>query len=72
MTATITPIERQPLPSHETIPLDVREKTQALSSKMGRISRVLTANAALPEMRRQAKDDLAALAKDALNLWAVL
>ena len=72
MSAIITPIERSKLPDHETIPLDVREKTQALSSKMGRISRVLTANAALPEMRKAAKDELAALAKDALNLWSIL
>lgn len=66
------PMKKAPLSQHETIPPDVREKTQALSSKMGRISRILTANAALPEMRRQAKDELAALAKDALNLWSVL
>lgn len=69
MSATITPMERKPLPDHETIPLDIREKTQALATRMGRINRVLTGNAALPEMRRQAKDELVALAKDALALW---
>lgn len=65
------PIKR-PLPTHETIPADVREKAGALHSRMERIRRVLTAASALPEVRRVAKDDLVALSKEALNLWSLV
>lgn len=68
MSATITPMERHKLPEHVTNEPEIREKAQALSSRMGRIARVLTANAALPEMRRAQRDELVALAREALML----
>ncbi len=72
MTATVTPMERPRLPEHITNTPEERERVQALSAKMGRISRVLSANAALPTMRGQAKDDLVKLASEALDLWGIL
>lgn len=66
------PMERPKLPEHVTNPPDVREKTQALSARMGRIARVLTSPAALPERRREAKDDLVVLSKEALQLWGLI
>lgn len=66
------PIKRPPLPQHETIPSDVREKAGSLTSRMGRINRVLSAPSALPETKRQAKDDLVVLSKEALALWSLI
>lgn len=63
---------RAPLPQHETIPNDVRERAGALVSRMERIRRVLTATSCLPERRREAKDELVSLSKEALALWAIL
>ena len=72
MTATITPMERPKLPAHVTNDPDIRERAQALSARMGRIARVLSSPAALPERRREAKDDLVVLSKEALQLWSVI
>lgn len=66
------PMERKPLPAHVTNPMDVREKAQALSARLGRINRVLASPAALPERRTEAKDELVVLSKDALALWSLL
>ncbi len=62
------PLTRPKLPEHVTNEPGVREAAQALSARMGRISRVLTANAALPTMRAAQKDELVALAREALML----
>ncbi len=66
------PMERPRLPEHVTNSPEERERVQALSAKMGRISRVLSANAALPAMRATAKDDLVSLVREALDLWGIL
>lgn len=62
------PLKKPLLAAHEDNPLAVREAAQALSSRMGRIARVLTAPAALPDRRAEAKAELVALATEALNL----
>lgn len=66
------PMERKPLPQHETIPSDVREKAGALAARMNRIQRVLTAASALPGTRQAAKDELPLLAREALALWSLV
>lgn len=72
MSDRVVPMARPKLPAQVDIPADVREKTAALSARMNRIARVLNAPACLPERKREAKDELAALAKDALNLWSLV
>ena len=66
------PLKRELLPRHEDIAPEVRAAAQSLHAASGRISRVLTANAALPDMKAQAKADLIALARDALTLHGAL
>lgn len=66
------PMERPKLPEHVTNPMDVREKAQALSARIGRINRVLASPAALPERRREAKDELVVLSREALQLWSLV
>ena len=66
------PFKPAPLPQHETIPNEVRERAGALHSRMDRIRRVLTAASALPATRAQAKDDLVVLSKEALALWSIV
>jgi hypothetical protein len=66
------PLQRPLLAEHITNEPAVREAAQALSSHCGRIARVLTSPAALPERRADAKAELIALAADALQLWSLL
>lgn len=53
-------------------PIDVRERAAALLSGAQRINRVLNSPAAHPDVRRQAKDQLVALSKEALSLWSLI
>ncbi len=62
------PLQRPKLPEHITNEPEVKERAQALGARMGRIQRVLTANAALPAMREAQKEELVALAREALDL----
>jgi hypothetical protein len=66
------PLQRPLLAEHVTNEPEVRERAQALSSRCGRIARVLTSPAALPERRADAKAELIALATEALNLRGLL
>lgn len=66
------PIKPAPLPQHETIPADVRTRATDLKACMERINRVLSAPSCLPERRREAKDGLVTLSKNALALWSLL
>lgn len=66
------PMTRAPLPRHEDIPPEVRAAAQSLHALSGRISRVLTTNAAMPDMKAQAKAELIALARDALALHGAI
>lgn len=67
------PLERKPpLPQHETIPNEVREKMGALVARAESIRRVLGANSALPGTRQTAKDQLPLLAREALELWSLI
>lgn len=68
----VIPMERSPLPVHETLPTGIRTQAQALGALSGRVVRILNSNAALPDMKRQAKEDLVVLARDALELWGGL
>lgn len=72
MSANVTPMERPKLPEHVTNAPDVRERAQALSARMGRIARVLSSPAALPERRCEAKDELVVLSREALSLWSLI
>lgn len=69
---TIVPMERPLLAAHEDNPPAIREAAQALSARCGRIARVLSSPAALPERRAEAKAELVALATEALNLRTLL
>lgn len=66
------PLKRPLLPSHDDIAPEIRAAAQSLHALSGRISRVLTTNAAMPGMKTQAKLDLITLARDALNLSGAL
>lgn len=66
------PLKSAPLAQHVSIPNDVREKCGELDAMMNQIKRVLMQPSALPEQRKAAKDKLALLAKDALQLWSLL
>lgn len=72
MTPHLVPVAREPLPQQETIPNDVRQKADALAARMTRIRGVLTSASCLPERRREAKDELVTLSKEALALWSLL
>lgn len=66
------PMERPKLADHTTNPPEVRERAQALAARLNRINRVLVSPAALPERRREARDDLILLAREALDLWSLI
>lgn len=68
MTLRAVDTERDPLPKHEDNPPAVREAAGALSVQASRIAGTLRTNAALPDMRARAKEELAALAMNALAL----
>ena len=68
---TVTPI-RQSLPQHDDIPPAVREKAGELDASMNRIKRALLRPAVMPGVREAAKDELVALARDALVLRGML
>ena len=72
MMADPIPLKRVPLPKHEDVPPEVRAAAQSLHALSGRISRVLTANAAMPDMKANAKAELITLARDALALHGAL
>ena len=62
------PMERPKLQKHIDTPPEVREAAVALSVAASRIAGILRTNAALPEMRAKARDDLLAVAEQALAL----
>lgn len=64
--------ERDPIPDHVDNPLDVRQASASLTSRVDRVKRVLGQPAALPEARRRAKDELVALSREALALWGLV
>lgn len=72
MTLRAVDTERDPLPKHEDNPPAVREAAVAVSVRAGRIAGVLRTNAALPDMRARAKEELATLAMEALALRALI
>lgn len=63
----VTGNARTPL---ETIPLDVRNAAGALKAKAERINRILSSPAAHPDVIKSAKDELAALYREAGALWS--
>lgn len=65
------PMKRE-LIRHEGIAPEVRAAAQSLHALSGRISRVLTTNAAMPEMKANARAELITLARDALTLHGSL
>ena len=69
MALSVVKPEHVPIAQHETIPVEVREAAQALHARMDRIRRVLCANSALPATKADAKAQLVALAREALDLW---
>jgi hypothetical protein len=72
MTLAAVPQEHELLPQQiDNVPA-VREAAGALGSRYDRIRRVLCSNSALPEARRRAKDELVALSREALSLWALI
>jgi len=64
--------ERVPLQQQVDNPPEVRAAAAALGSRYDRIRRVLCSNAALPEARRRAKDELVVLSREALQLWSLV
>ena len=65
---TLTPVPTPPLEDHEDNPPMVRRGADSLRARAESIRRVLGQPAALPASRARAKEELAALAKDALML----
>ena len=60
------------LADHITNPEDVKQAVSSIAARMDRIKRVLGMPAALPEARRRAKDELVALSRESLTLWALI
>jgi hypothetical protein len=60
------------LADHVNKPEDVKLAISSIAARMDRIKRVLGMPAALPEARRRAKDDLVALSRECLTLWALI
>lgn len=69
---TLKAVPPTPLPDHIDNPLDVRQAVSALRGRLDQINRALGQPAALPATRQRAKDDLVALSREALVLWAIV
>ena len=72
MTTSLKAVPPVPLPRHEDIAPEARAAAHALGASVGRVARILTANAAMPDLKAQAKADLIAIARDALILHGML
>ncbi|MCR5875125.1 hypothetical protein LRS10_13585 [Phenylobacterium sp. J426] len=58
--------------AHTTLPADVREKADSIGARSVRIRRWLSQASATGPTVRSAKDELAALIREAKALWEVI
>lgn len=72
MSVPLKAVDAGVAPERVDNPLGVRQGADAVKARAEAIRRVLSAPCALPDARARAKDDLVALAREALDLWGAL